>query len=73
MTDDKGRTGNPDRQRIGLSEDHEVRDRAQQFGVNDTAFRTLVAPVVRTPLTSAVSSKTAYMWRLPSDRPDRFV
>ena len=34
MSDDKTETGNPDRQRIAMGEDYEVRDWAQKFGVS---------------------------------------
>jgi hypothetical protein len=45
MTDDKTKTGNPDRQRISLSEDYEVRNWAQHFGVTEKALRAAVARV----------------------------
>ena len=45
MTDDKTNTGSPDRQRISLSEDYEVRDWAQRFGVTEKALRDAVARV----------------------------
>jgi len=45
MTDDKTNTGNPDRQRISLSEDYEVRDWAQRFGVTEKALRDAVGRV----------------------------
>ena len=45
MTDDKTNTGNPDRQRISLSEDYEVRDWAQRFGVTEKALRDAVERV----------------------------
>lgn len=45
MTDDKTRTGNPDRQRIILSEDYEVRDWARHFGVTEKGLRDAVARV----------------------------
>jgi len=45
MTDDKTNRGNPDRQRISLSEDYEVRDWAQRFGVTEKALRDAVARV----------------------------
>ena len=34
MSDDKTENGNPDRQRIAMGEDYEVRDWAQKFGVS---------------------------------------
>lgn len=39
MSDDKSETGNPDRTRINLSEDYEVRDWAAKFGVTQEALR----------------------------------
>lgn len=39
MTDDKSQTGNPDRQRINLSEDYEVRDWSQKIGVSEDRLR----------------------------------
>ena len=45
MSDDKTRTGGQDRQRISLSEDYEVRDWAQKFGVSQDALRDAVARV----------------------------
>jgi hypothetical protein len=45
MTDDKTNTGNPDRQRISLSEDYEVRDWVQRFGVTEKALRDAVERV----------------------------
>jgi hypothetical protein len=39
MSDDKKQTGNPDRSRINLSEDYEVRDWAERFGVSTEALR----------------------------------
>lgn len=35
MSDDKNHTGNPDRRRINLSEDYEVRDWSKKFGVSE--------------------------------------
>ena len=45
MSDDKSETGNPDRQRISLSEDYEVRDWSQKFGVNEDRLRAAVEKV----------------------------
>lgn len=45
MSDDKHQTGNPDRQRISLSEDYEVRDWSQKFGVSEDRLRAAVAKV----------------------------
>jgi len=45
MSDDKNETGNPDRQRISLSEDYEVRDWSQKFGVSEERLRVAVAKV----------------------------
>lgn len=45
MSDDKTNTGNPDRQRISLSEDYEVRDWAQKFGVSEDRLRAAVEKV----------------------------
>ncbi len=45
MSDDKTETGNPDRQRISLSEDYEVRDWADKFGVSEDRLREAVAKV----------------------------
>lgn len=45
MSDDKSQTGNPDRQRISLSEDYEVRDWSQKFGVSEERLRAAVAKV----------------------------
>jgi len=33
MADDKSKTGKPDRDRISLSQDYEVRDAAERYGV----------------------------------------
>jgi hypothetical protein len=33
MADDKGKTGKPDRDRININEDYEVRDWSEKFGV----------------------------------------
>lgn len=45
MSDDKTNTGNPDRQRISLSEDYEVRDWSQKFGVTEDRLRAAVQKV----------------------------
>ena len=45
MSDDKQKTGNPDRQRISLSEDYEVRDWANKFGVSEERLRAAVEKV----------------------------
>ena len=45
MADDKSITGNPDRQRINTSQDHEVRDWAKKFGVSEEMLRTAVVQV----------------------------
>lgn len=45
MSDDKTQTGNPDRQRISLSEDYEVRDWSHKFGVSEERLRAAVAKV----------------------------
>lgn len=45
MTDDKAKTGGSDRQRIGLSEDYEVRDWTAKFGVTEARLREAVAKV----------------------------
>jgi hypothetical protein len=45
MSDDKSQTGNPDRQRISLSEDYEVRDWAKKFGVSRDRLRQAVEKV----------------------------
>lgn len=45
MTDDRTKTGNPDRQRISLTEAYEVRDWAEKFGVTEDVLREAVARV----------------------------
>lgn len=45
MSDDKTQTGNPDRQRISLSEDYEVRDWSKKFGVSEERLRAAVQKV----------------------------
>ena len=45
MTDDKTKTGSPDRDRINTSEDYEVRDWAKKFGVSEDRLREAVKKV----------------------------
>ncbi len=45
MSDDKTKAGAPDRGRINLSEDYEVRDWAAKFGVTDERLRSVVEKV----------------------------
>jgi hypothetical protein len=45
MSDDKSKTGGQDRQRISLSEDYEVRDWAEKFGVTPEQLKAAVAAV----------------------------
>ena len=45
MTDDKSKTGDPDRQRISLAEDYEVRDWAAKFNVSEEQLRAAVERV----------------------------
>lgn len=45
MSDDKTQIGNPDRQRISLSENYEVRDWAEKFGVTEEELRRAVEKV----------------------------
>jgi hypothetical protein len=45
MTDDKSKTGGQDRQRISLSEDYEVRDWSEKFGVSEDQLRAAVGKV----------------------------
>jgi hypothetical protein len=45
MADDPKQTGNPDRQRISLSQPHEVRDWARKFGVSEEELKQAVAQV----------------------------
>ena len=45
MSDDRSKAGGPDRQRISLAEDYEVRDWATRFGVSEDALREAVAKV----------------------------
>ena len=43
--DDKTKRGRPDRDRISLSEDYEVRDWRQRFGVSEEELRAAVGKV----------------------------
>lgn len=45
MSDDKGKAGGGDRQRISLHEDYEVRDWSQKFGVSEDRLRQAVERV----------------------------
>jgi hypothetical protein len=45
MADDKSNTGNPDRQRINTSQQHELRDWAEKFGVSEEDLKAAVAKV----------------------------
>lgn len=45
MSDDKTKTGGQDRQRISLSQDYEVRDWAEKFGVTPEQLKAAVAAV----------------------------
>jgi hypothetical protein len=45
MADDRKNTGNPDRQRINLSQDYELRDWAKKFGVTADELRAAVHAV----------------------------
>ena len=45
MADNTKNVGNPDRQRISLSQEHEVRDWAKKFGVSEDMLRTAVTQV----------------------------
>ena len=45
MSDDKTKTGGPDRKRISLSEDYEVRDWSKKFGVTEEQLRAAVKKV----------------------------
>ncbi|MGZ9114348.1 MAG: DUF3606 domain-containing protein [Brevundimonas sp.] len=45
MSDDKTRTGGQDRARISLSEDYEVRDWSEKFGVSEERLRAAVGKV----------------------------
>lgn len=43
MSDDKTRVGGQDRTRISLSDDYEVRDWSEKFGVSEDQLRAAVA------------------------------
>lgn len=45
MSDDKTKTGGQDRGRISLSEDYEIRDWAEKFGVTTDELRAAVKAV----------------------------
>lgn len=45
MSDDKNQTGGQDRKRISLSDDYEVRDWREKFGVTPDRLREAVAKV----------------------------
>ena len=45
MTDDKNQTGGQDHKRISLTEDYEVRDWSEKFGVTEERLREAVAKV----------------------------
>ena len=45
MADDQKSIGNPDRQRINVNQDYEVRDWAKKFGVTAEELKTAVAKV----------------------------
>lgn len=45
MSDDKSRVGSPDRDRISLSEDYEVRDWTRSLGVTEEQLREAVGKV----------------------------
>ncbi|AJA07707.1 hypothetical protein SKP52_03895 [Sphingopyxis fribergensis] len=45
MADDKGSTGAPDRDRISLGEDYEVRDWTKTLGVSEAELREAVDAV----------------------------
>lgn len=45
MSDDKNQTGGQDRQRISLSEDYEIRDWSEKFGVSEERLRAAVGKV----------------------------
>jgi hypothetical protein len=42
LSDDKSKTGRPDRDRININEDYEVRDWAKKFGVSEDILRSAV-------------------------------
>lgn len=45
MGDDLTKRGGPDRQRISLTEDHEVRYWTEALGINEDSLRAIVAEV----------------------------
>lgn len=45
MSDDKNQTGGEDRRRINLSEDYEVRDWSEKFGITEDRLRAAVDKV----------------------------
>lgn len=45
MTDDKAKAGGQDRARINLSQDYEVRDWSEKFGVSEERLRAAVEKV----------------------------
>ena len=45
MSDDKNKTGNPDRQRVNVNEDYELRDWAAKWGVSEQRVRDAVGKV----------------------------
>jgi hypothetical protein len=45
MSDDKSKTGNPDRQWVNVGETYELRDRANKWGVSEQQVRDAVARV----------------------------
>jgi hypothetical protein len=45
MADDKNNIGSPDRDRISLSEDYEIRDWTQSLGVSEAELREAVDAV----------------------------
>ena len=45
MADDKGNVGNPDRQRININQEHELRDWSKKFGVTPEQLKAAVAKV----------------------------
>lgn len=45
MTDDTRKTGNPDRQRVNIHEDYELRDWAEKWGVSREQLMEAVAKV----------------------------
>lgn len=45
MSDDKGKAGKPDRDRINVHEPYELRDWAKHFGVSEQAIKDAVAKV----------------------------